>query len=191
MCRAIRRVSGGIALALVWACQSPPLVESGEGFRHARQGWSIAAPSRSHGGAVSGGPGSGWTQVSVPGSLIAYRQGGAGAAVWMTLSSRCSVSLAEPRLLARHLRIGIPETTVRDAAPVSVGGAPGWEQRFDARDGATVVRLKTVTTVVEGCALDWVLSVGGDRDFGAAERDFDAWWQSFRPGPGASPGEVS
>lgn len=176
---------------LVWACHSPPLVESDDGFRHARQGWSISAPARADVDAVSGAPGAGWARVSVPGSLLAYRQRGSGGAVWMTLSSRCRVSLAEPRLLARHLRIGIPEHTVRDAAPVSVGGASGWEQRFDAREGGAVVRLKTVTAVVEGCALDWVLSVGGERDFEAAQRDFDAWWQSFRPASGVPPEETS
>ena len=63
-------------------------------------------------------------------------------------------------------------------------------QTLDVRQDGSVVRLKTVTAVVEGCALDWVLSVGGDHDFEAAERDFDAWWQSFRP-PTAAAAEAA
>ena len=182
----MRRVGGVAALALAWACQSAPLIESGDGFRHAERGWSIGAPpgAASRAAAVpsidGAPPAPGWSRASVPGTLIAYRRPGPLGPIWMTLSSRCQVSLAAPRQMARHLRIGIPDYTVRDSSTVELDGTQGWQQVFDVEHGDTAVRLKTVTAVTGGCALDWVLTVREARDFEAAERDFDAWWQSLR-----------
>ena len=186
MSRRIRGIGGAVALALVWACQSQPLVESEGGFRHAERGWRIGEPQDAVAGSVGVAAGASWTRVRVPETLLAYRRPGPEGPIWMTLASRCRIALASPRLLARHLRIGIPEHTVRDSSAVWVGGLPGWQQVFDALDGEVVVRVKTVTTIAEGCALDWVLSVRDGLGFGAAERDFDRWWGSFEAPGGAT-----
>lgn len=59
------------------------------------------------------------------------------------------------------------------------GALAGWQQVFDATDGDVLVRLKTVTFVVDGCAIDWLLSARDGRGFEAAEADFDAWWRTL------------
>lgn len=105
----------------------------------------------------------------------------------MSLQSRCSGPVADPAVMARHLRIGLPDHTLRQAGPIGVAGRSGWTQTLDTRDPSGVVRVKTVTLVVEGCTLDWVLVA--TRGFEEAERDFDAWIASVRlPGEPALAG---
>ena len=48
--------------------------------------------------------------------------------------------------------------------------------------------MKTVTTRIDGCLVDWVLA--SRDDFDSATREFDLWWSSFeRPeGPAGTRG---
>ena len=157
-----------IALLALWSCASGPLVETERGFRHARHDYRVGLPPSAE---------PPWRRVRVEGSILAYGRPGP---IRMTLSSRCGLPLTTPEVLARHLRIGIPAHTVREQGPVTAGDLSGWQQVFDVEGNGAVVRVKTVTFVVEPCVLDWTLSARGGRGFEAAERDFDAWWHTLR-----------
>jgi hypothetical protein len=136
------------------------------GFRHRRHGYAFAVP---------GPP---WTRVAVEHAVIAYRRPDPAT---MSLQSRCSGPVADPSVMARHLRFGLPSYTLRQAGPVGIGGRSGWTQTLDTQDG---VRVKTVTIVDEGCTLDWILVASGRYE--DAEADFDAWVASVRmPGEAA------
>jgi len=50
---------------------------------------------------------------------------------------------------------------------------------------AAGTRVKTVTRIAAPCVQDFVLVA--PRDFDSAERSFDAWWESFAPGPERAP----
>src|SRR5262245_43661096 len=82
-------------------CASSPLVEGDGGFRNVRHGYRLGLPP-------AGDPP--WRKVKIDGSLLAFARPGP---IRMTLSSRCGVPLSRPDILARHLRIGIPEHVVR------------------------------------------------------------------------------
>jgi hypothetical protein len=158
-----------LPLSAVGGCASPVLVEEAGGLRHTRHGYWIDAPP-------SAMPR--WERVEVKGAEIAYRRDGP---VWMTLSSRCEIPLTRPRILARHLRIGIPAHTLREETAVRSHGMRGWQQVFDASEDGVIVRVKTVTLVLGGCALDAMLSARDGAGYDAAQPGFDAWWRSLRP----------
>jgi hypothetical protein len=160
----------GLAILASAACAGGPVLEGGA-YRDAKLGWTIAAPPAE------------WTRIRVEGADLALR--GPGGEL-MSLTVHCGVPLAAPATLARHLRLGVPDSQVRDAAEVSVDGRPGWTQVFDAhRDGKTV-RIATVTRVDERCVQDFALASQGERP--AAEVAFDAWWKSFRAAPSRAGG---
>lgn len=163
-----RATSALLAVSALWGCAAAPLVAIDGGFRHAQHGYRIGLPP-------SASPP--WERARVEGSDLAYRHPGP---VWMTLSSRCHVPISRPQILARHLRIGIPEHIVREAGPVEANGLPGWQQSFDATQDGTLVRIKTVTFVANDCAFDAVLSAREGEGFEAAEPAFDVWWSTLR-----------
>ena len=99
----------------------------------------------------------------------------------MSLHASCDRRLAEPRIMARHLRIGIGRHVVRSEGPVTHRGLAGWQATFDVGDERGAVRVRTVTLIDGGCVIDFVFSGGGE---GTAERDFDRWWQGYEPRPG-------
>lgn len=121
-----------------------------------------------------------WQRTPVEGSLLAYRGRTGQGSVWMGLSSRCGISLAEPRFLARHLRIDLPPHRVVEGEAVQLGERTGWRQRLEV-EGAAPVQVETVTFTAEGCALDWTLTLGAGADAEPARRDFEAWWRSWAP----------
>ncbi len=166
------RLVPACALVLVLAvsgCRTAIGLEDGR-YHHPRRGYVIDRPDGA------------WKPVSAEGADLALR-GAQGQ--MMSLSSRCRTPLASPRVLARHLRIGMGAHRVRAGAAVDVDGHPGWMQIFDARDGQAFVRVKTVTSVVPPCVYDFVLVAR--HSFPEADRRFDAWWHSFRlpAGPGS------
>lgn len=165
----IRAAWAGVALAVpaLWGCAASPLTAVAGGFADARHGYRIGLPPDAD---------PPWRAQDVEGSLLAYERPGPSR---MTFSSRCGVPLARPQLLARHLRIGIPAHVVRAEGPAAVGSLEGWQQVFDADARRGAVRVKTVTATANGCAFDWVLAARDAADFERAERDFDAWWQTF------------
>jgi hypothetical protein len=173
--RRARATWAGMLLApALWCCASSPLDPFDGGFRNARHGYWIGTPPASD---------PAWKRDEVEGSLLAYRRG----AIRMTFSSRCPEVLARPEFLARHLRIGIPANVVREAGPVELAGLEGWQQVFDADTGGGAVRVKTVTIVANGCALDWVLIGREPAGFEEAEHEFDAWWQTLAVVPQGPP----
>jgi hypothetical protein len=150
------------------SCAAGPLLETENGFVHRRHGYRIGAP-----------PGTGvtWERIEVEGSALAYRRVGP---VRMTLSSRCKAPLTRAEVLARHLRIGIGDHTLREGGAVAVGGLSGWAQIFDVLEHDALVRVKTVTLIAGPCVLDWVLTARDGHGFEAAKGDFDAWWHTLR-----------
>jgi hypothetical protein len=157
-----------LAVSALWGCAAAPLVAIDGGFRHAQHGYRIGLPPS------ASAP---WERVEVEGSDLAYRRPGP---IWMTLSSRCHVPISRPQILARHLRLGIPEHTVRQSGAVEANGLSGWQQVFDATPDDTLVRIKTVTFVANDCAFDAVLSARDEAGFEEAEPAFDAWWSTLR-----------
>jgi hypothetical protein len=151
----------------LWSCAASPLAPVDGGFVDARHGYRIGVPPAAE---------PPWRAEKVSGSLLGYERPGP---IRMTFSSRCGVPLTRPQLLARHLRIGIPAHVVRAEGPVALGAIEGWQQVFDADAERGAVRIKTVTLTGNGCAFDWVLIAREAVDFEPAERDFDAWWQTF------------
>jgi hypothetical protein len=163
----------------LWSCATSPLIPDDGGFRNPRHGYWLGVPP-------AGDPP--WKPDEVEGSLLAFRRPGG---MRMTFSSRCGVPLPRPEFLARHLRIGIPANVVREAGPVEIGGLEGWQQVFDADAGHGAVRVKTVTFVANGCALDWVLIGREAGGFEEAERDFDAWWGTLAVQPQSGAAEAA
>ncbi len=158
--RGAGRALGGVLLLI--ACAGD-LVAMDGGFLHRRHGYVI------------GTPGPPWVPAEVEDAVIAYRRPGPAT---MSLQSRCKGAVAEPAIMARHLRIGLPPHTLRQAGPLALAGHSAWSQTLDTLDGGVAVRLKTVTLVAGGCTLDWVLV--SPRVFEEAEPDFDRWVESVR-----------
>jgi hypothetical protein len=171
--RRARATWAGVALAVpaLWGCAASPLQPVEGGFGDSKHGYRIGVPPKAE---------PRWRRLEVEGSLLAFERPGP---IRMTFSSRCGVPLTRPQLLARHLRIGIPAHVVRAEGPVGLGGLEGWQQVFDADAERGAVRVKTVTITGNGCAFDWVLIAREASDFEPAERDFDAWWQTFALDP--------
>jgi len=158
--RCVCRAALGLTLLLL-ACAHDLVAENG-GWRSKREGFRI------------GEPGAGWERFDLEGADLAFRQGGSET---ISLLARCGRPVASPAIMARHLMIGIPERTLRQAGPFLVGGRSGWTQTFDARLEGRTVRIQTVTLVTAGCAYDFLVVAAGDPE--PAQRAFEAWVDSF------------
>ncbi len=142
------------------------VVRADGGFRDRDAGWTIGTPP---------GPDGYWRRDDLGGAQLAFR-GGRGERI--SLAARCGGVPAPAWILARHLRIGVPEHRLRASGRLQVDGLEGWMQIFDARAEHGTVRVKTVTLAANPCTYDWVLAA---RDgFDSAEPLFDSWWSSFR-----------
>ena len=139
------------------ACASTLRLEEGR-WRHGALGYSIDALAP------------GWVPLEVDGVDLAFR--GPGGAT-TSLSSRCHTPLAEPRVLARHLVIGLPDRSRLEARAVLVDGRPGWLQRDEVTVDASIRQLTSVTTVVRECVIDFVLVEPGTAPGSAQE--FERW----------------
>lgn len=151
-----------LAMPLALACAGDPMTASNGRLRHQRDGYSVARP-----------PDPPWTRISIKEAAVAYRAPGP---AFMSLFSRCNRPVASPKIMARHLVIGLGERIERQAGPVQVGGLQGWSQIFDTQQDGSTTRVKTVTIVAGACTFDWLLSA--KQGFEEAEPSFDAWWQS-------------
>jgi hypothetical protein len=163
------------ALGLIAGCASD-LVRTETGYRNTRHHYTVGVPR---------GPGAPWKRIDVEGAWIAFRRPGPQT---VSLQSRCGRPVADPAIMARSLVLGVRGRTLRQAGPVAVAGRSGWSQTFDTESDGVVVRVKTVTVVIDGCTYDWTLAAVGD--FARAERAFDAWWGTFEldpQGDGAGP----
>jgi hypothetical protein len=157
-----RRAALGLSLLVLTSGCARELVAEGGGWRSTRDGYRIGAP------------GPGWERFELDGAALAFRRGGSET---MSLQTRCGRPVATPEIMARHLMIGIPERTLRQAGPTSLAGRPGWAQTFDARLEGRTVRIQTLTLVASGCAYDFLVVAAGDPV--PAQRDFEAWARSF------------
>ena len=159
----------GVATALLVLLQSPACAsdlarEAGSFFD--RRGFAISDPAAE---------GSGWERARVNGASLSYR--GPGHAV-MSWQVGCKRPVAEPKILARHLLIGLRGRAITEEGPVPVDGAEGWFLRVTATGEGRRVRMKTVTHVAGPCVHDWILV--SPEDLSASEPAFDRWWSSFR-----------
>jgi hypothetical protein len=158
-----------LALALVGAGCAGPMARVDEGYRHRHHDFTIGPPDS------SGGP---WEAVEVTGAALAFRRPGPQT---LSLKSLCGKPVADPQLMARHLRMGLSdEWEVLASGPVDVAGRSAWSQTLAATRNGVPLHLKTVTLVAGGCTFDWILTAAGA--FAPAEADFDRWWASFRLG---------
>jgi hypothetical protein len=154
------RTALGVTLLLA-GCARDLVAERG-GWRSPREGFWI------------GNPDAGWQRFHLEGADLAFRQGGNAS---MSLQARCDHLVTSPAIMARHLMIGIPERTLRQAGPFLVAGRSGWTQTFDARLEGRTVRIQTVTLVTAGCSYDLILVAAGDPE--PAQRAFEAWVEGF------------
>ncbi|MEN8181013.1 MAG: hypothetical protein ABFS46_00600 [Myxococcota bacterium] len=152
------------------ACAQDVVLEGGR-FVHRRLGYTIEQP------------GGQWSALPVEGADLAFR--GPGNAT-LSLSSRCRTSVAAPRVLARHLVIGVPDRSPLEGSAVEVDGGEGWFQRTLVRLDEQSRWLDSVTTVRGDCVLDFLLLAPVDSP--ELQAEFSGWWQSFRwPAEGEAP----
>jgi len=151
--------------AVLWlaaGCASDIAVAGGR-YRHTRYDFSIGSPDPS------------WKRGELEGAWLAFRRPGPQT---MTLQVHCGRPITQPAIMARHLTLGIRDRVTVQAGPLQVAGGDGWSQTFDTHADGVPVRVKTVTLVAAPCVYDWTLAAAVA--FEDAERDFDAWWASFR-----------
>ncbi len=139
----------------------------GDRFVHPKRGYSIRWP------------GPEWERIHVAKADLALRRPDGST---LTLIRRCGIPLAEPRVMARHLRFGLEEAHVSFEGPVATPwGDSAWEQRFEAQSDGKRVAVKAITCVRGRCVYDWVSTTAEASS--SVEPLFDAWWRSFEPGP--------
>lgn len=157
----------GFVLLFAAGCGHGPLVRWDDGFRHRVHGFAVPPPPARE---------PPWRVIRIEGTDLAYQRG---PHELMSLRASCTRPQAQPRILARHLRIGLGPHVVRSEGPVTQRGVAGWRQTFDVGDGAGAVRVQTVTLLDGRCTIDFLFSA---RDsFEASVPDFDAWWQGYVP----------
>jgi hypothetical protein len=165
-----------LGCALLAGCVGTFLV-FGEGesarFRHRELGYEIAYPS------VLGRWG--WSTLSLDESdfLVRHRDGSSWA-----LASNCRATAASVELLAAELARATGGRLRERGHRVWHAGLEGWVQRLTRRDGEPGVEIKTVTLRGPRCTYDWILVAPSAERLEELEEPFDAWWQSFEPGPG-------
>lgn len=162
--RGRRLCAAVLGLVLNFGCAGDFAAIDG-GFRHRNHGYTLGMPN---------GPGPPWARVEGKDLKLGFRRPGPQT---ISVQSRCGQPLTSPSILARHLLIGVSPRTLREAGPTEVDGRSAWTQTFDAGGG---VRLKTVTTVMDDCVIDWILAAPAGANFELAEPAFDRWRATFR-----------
>jgi len=71
-----------------------------------------------------------------------------------------------------------------EGRPVQLAGLEGWAQRLETRADGTSLMIETVTLRGARCIYDWVLLAPTRQRLEQLAPRFEAWWRSFRPGPG-------
>jgi hypothetical protein len=147
-------------------------------FRHRELGYEIAYPS------VLSQPG--WQTESLDESDLIVRH--ADGSAW-AIASTCRETLAGMRVLAAELARAIGGVAIEPGEGLHHAGLEGWQQRFERREGERRLRIKTVTLRGPQCTYDFVFVAPSPERQAELEPHFDAWWQSFRPGPTDRPKE--
>lgn len=141
-------------------------------LRHRELGYRIALP------ALLGQPG--WSREDLEQSdlLIRHRDGSAWA-----LASHCRSAGTPVGLLAAELARAARAGGQARGEPLQHAGLEGFVQRLEAREDGAMLPIKTVTLRGARCTFDWILVAPTTRRLEELEGAFDAWWQSFEPGP--------
>jgi len=156
----------GSALFGIAACAFDRPPKEGR-FTHPEGGYSITWP------------GTDWEPTRIANTDLALRDPRGNT---LALIRRCGIPLAEPAVMARHLRFGLEVAELRTEGPIDTPwGDPAWEQRFASRGAGRTIHVKAVTSTRAPCVFDWVLTTVGPAK--SLESVFDGWWRSFEPGP--------
>jgi len=147
--------------------------EDGPRYRHRELGYEIDYPS-----VLSG---TGWQiqQLDESDLLVRHRDGSAWA-----VASNCRATVARVETLAAELARATGGRALEPGRPIVHAGLDGWSQRLEGSDNGHPIDIKTVTLRGPRCTYDWILLAPDVERLDALEADFDAWWQSFEPGPG-------
>ena len=152
------------------------LLSSGSGdaarFRHRELGYEIAYPS------VLGRAGWSVARLDESDLLVRHPDGSAWA-----VASNCRSTSASIRVLAAELARATGGRPLREGAPIEHAGLEGWSQRLERVEGERVLQIKTVTLRGPRCTYDWIGVAPDAARWRGLEPLFDAWWQSFEPGP--------
>ncbi len=183
-----------VAVAALLACATPPVTELREGeggavtgYRHERLGYRLDPPEIAEqsttriGGDAAPAPAARWDRIEIDGSDLAFRREPDPGVTTMAVSSHCGGTDAPLRVLSSHLLLGIGRREVLSSGPAVVAGRRAWVQWVEAGPPEDPTRIKTVTTRLDGCLVDWTLASTGD--FDPALPEFDRWWSSFEPPP--------
>jgi len=142
-------------------------------FRHRELGYEVAYPS------VLDRPG--WSMGSLAESdlLVHHVDGSAWA-----LASNCRATKAPLPVLAAELARATGGRTKVEGVAIEHAGLPGISQHLVRVEADRLLQLKTVTLRGAHCTYDWILIAPSEARLKELEPLFDAWWQSFEPGPG-------
>lgn len=147
--------------------------EDGARYRHRELGYEIDYPS------VLTRPG--WQIEPLDDSDLHVRHPDGSA--W-AIASNCRATVARVETLAAELARATGGRALEPGRPIVHAGLEGWSQRLEGRDNGHPVDIKTVTVRGPRCTYDWILLAPDLERLDALAPDFDAWWQSFEPGPG-------
>jgi len=130
----------------------------------------------------------GWRQVDIEESDFAVRDLDGSS---FALASSCRATKATPRQLAEQLRRASRAKPVGQGETLEHAGLAGFAQELERVEGGAWVRIRTVTLRGARCTYDWILLAPDAQRLATLRPVFDAWWQSFVPGPDESAPEVS
>ena len=165
-----------VMLCILSACAGA-LLQSGTGaearFQHRELGYSIAYPS------VLSEPGWEIERLENADLLVRHPEG----SLW-SLASTCRATSAGVETLAGELARAAGGSAIGRATPIEHAGLEGLSQRLEGTEDGRSLEIKTVTLRGARCTYDWILIAPSEARREALEPAFDAWWQSFEPGPG-------
>lgn len=178
-----------LSLLIVSSACSSTLRTLGSGeqarYRHRELGYEIRVPGvLAEAGRSRVASESGWERASSDEAdlLLRHRDGSAWALV-----SNCRGTRAGLPVLAAELSRAAGGGRQGPRVPVQLGAFEGLSQRLSAGPEARRLQIKTVTLRGALCTYDWILIAPSLRRYAELEAPFDAWWQSFVPGPNERP----
>jgi len=147
-------------------------------FRHRELGYEVAYPS------VLSEPGWSIEKLDDADLLVRHREG----SLW-ALASNCRETAAGLELLAGELARAVGGRKLGPVQPLEQAGLPGIGQRLEREEDDRRLQIKTVTLRGSRCTYDWVLIAPTPERMELLEPRFDAWLESFEPGPEERPTE--
>ncbi len=152
------------------------LLSAGSGpdarFRHRKLGYEVAYPS------VLSEPGWRIERLDDADLLVRQREG----SLW-ALASSCRETAAGLKLLAGELARAVGGRALGPGELLEQAGLPGISQRLERVEDGRRLEIKTVTLRGTHCIYDWILVAPTPERMAELEPRFDAWIESFEPGP--------